>query len=84
MAQPAGTASLAQSDGDVQFHAAALDTTVPFFTRGENTLRLTGGFSGTDGSFVALRDSVQNLLHLGETLHLGAEVSVRECRIDLD
>ena len=67
----------------MQFHSAALDATVPFFTRGENTLRLTGGFSGTDGSFVALTDSVQNLLHLGETLHLSAEVAVRERRIEL-
>ena len=81
-AQPAGTATLAQPDGDAQFHPAALDATIPFFTRGENTLRLTGGFSGTDGSFAALTDSVRNLLHLGETLHLSAETAVRERRIE--
>src|ERR1700683_2640590 len=81
LAQPAGNASLAQPEGDMQFHPAALDVTVPFFTRGENSLRLTGGFSGTDGSFVALSDSVHNLLKLGETLHVSAEGAVHERKI---
>jgi outer membrane protein insertion porin family len=45
--------------------------------------RLDGGFSGVPGSFVRAGYSHSNLLHLGETLSLSAEVGVRLREIQL-
>ena len=78
---PIGVQSLAGTD-ETQVQPPALNVAVPFFTRGENSLQLTGGFSNNDGSFVALSDSFHNLLKLGETLHLTAEAGVRSRRIE--
>jgi outer membrane protein insertion porin family len=82
LAQPAGTAALAQPAEDAVFQPAALDVNLPYFTRGANMFRVTEGFSGTDGSFIALSKAVHNLLRLGETLHLTAEVATRERKIE--
>jgi outer membrane protein insertion porin family len=55
----------------------AIDITLPYLTGGENTLRLIGGFSSRAGSYIGLSDSTDNLLGLGETLHLNAEIGMR-------
>ena len=61
----------------------AIDIAVPWISTGPNTLRLTGGFSNGAGSYLALTDSIENLMGLDETAHVRAEVGVRLRRIEI-
>jgi len=51
-----------------------VDITLKVKERGKNTIGLTGGVSGIEGSFIGLNYSTNNFLGLGETLSLQSQL----------
>jgi outer membrane protein insertion porin family len=54
--------------------AGTVDLTVKVKEKGKNSIGLTGGVSGLEGSFIGLNYETNNFLGLGETLQLQANV----------
>jgi outer membrane protein insertion porin family len=54
--------------------AGTVDLTLKVKEKGKNSIQLTGGVSGLEGSFVGLSYTTNNFLGLGETLQLQASV----------
>jgi outer membrane protein insertion porin family len=54
--------------------AGTVDLTLKVHEKGKNSIQLTGGVSGLEGSFVGLSYTTNNFLGLGETLQLQASV----------
>ncbi|HKW27618.1 MAG TPA: outer membrane protein assembly factor BamA [Terriglobales bacterium] len=54
--------------------AGTVDLTLKVREKGKNSIQLTGGVSGLEGSFIGLSYTTNNFLGLGETLQLQASV----------
>lgn len=60
-----------------------VDLTLKVKEKGKNSIGLSGGVSGTEGPFVGLNYSTNNLFGLGETLSLGANIGNLQRSIQL-
>jgi outer membrane protein insertion porin family len=62
------------TDRKIDEQNAQVDLTVKVREKGKNSIGLTGGVSGLEGSFIGLNYQTNNFLGLGETLTVGANV----------
>jgi outer membrane protein insertion porin family len=60
-----------------------VDITLKVHERGKNSIQLNGGVSGIAGSFIGFSYATNNLMGLGETLSLNAQLGTRQDNITI-